>query len=65
MKSQIIGYWENFDGNVAEIAQNHITRLKDMLCDEISKARHTFDSFHKELKKQLKQLYKTRRNERF
>uniref|UniRef100_UPI0035CFDB25 type ISP restriction/modification enzyme n=1 Tax=Bartonella sp. AA89HNZF TaxID=3243442 RepID=UPI0035CFDB25 len=35
---------------VAEIAQNHINHLKDMISDEKSEAFHAFDTFHKELK---------------
>ncbi|MET3590489.1 putative helicase, partial [Bartonella silvatica] len=47
---KITDYWENWAGNVAEIAQNHITHLKDMISDEKSEAFHAFDAFHKELK---------------
>ncbi len=52
-KFAIADYWENWAGNVAEIAQNHINRLKDMLSDEKSEAFHAFDAFHKELKNNL------------
>ncbi len=41
---KITDYWENWAGNVAEIAQNHITHLQNLLADESSEA------FHKELK---------------
>ncbi|MBX4336387.1 DEAD/DEAH box helicase [Bartonella raoultii] len=47
---KITDYWEDWADNVAEIAQNHITRLKDMLVDEKSETFHAFDTFHKELK---------------
>ncbi|WP_273782956.1 type ISP restriction/modification enzyme, partial [Bartonella sp. ML69XJBT] len=33
----------------AEIAQNHITHLQNLLADETSEAFHAFDAFHKEL----------------
>ncbi|WP_375672162.1 MULTISPECIES: DEAD/DEAH box helicase [unclassified Bartonella] len=49
-KFAIADYWENWAGNVAEIAQNHINHLKDMISDEKSEAFHAFDAFHKELK---------------
>ncbi|WP_354187533.1 type ISP restriction/modification enzyme, partial [Bartonella japonica] len=45
--------WESWAGNVAEIAQNHITRLQNLLADESSEAFHAFDAFHKELKNNL------------
>ncbi|MET3560856.1 putative helicase [Bartonella japonica] len=38
---------------MAEIAQNHITRLQNLLADESSEAFHAFDAFHKELKNNL------------
>ncbi|WP_375703823.1 DEAD/DEAH box helicase [Bartonella sp. AD13SXNS] len=47
---KITDYWENWAGNVAEIAQNHITHLQNLLADESSEAFHAFDAFHKELK---------------
>ncbi|WP_254493106.1 type ISP restriction/modification enzyme [Bartonella sp. B1099] len=47
---KITDYWGIWAGNVAEIAQNHINRLKDMLVDEKSETFHAFDAFHKELK---------------
>ncbi|WP_208442204.1 DEAD/DEAH box helicase [Bartonella raoultii] len=50
---KITDYWEDWAGNVAEIAQNHITHLKDMLVDEKSETFHAFESFHKELKNNL------------
>ncbi|UNF37814.1 DEAD/DEAH box helicase family protein [Bartonella krasnovii] len=46
---KITDYWENWAGNVAEIAQNHITHLQNLLADETSEAFHAFDAFHKEL----------------
>ncbi|MCZ2159234.1 DEAD/DEAH box helicase family protein, partial [Bartonella sp. 220] len=52
-RSTMSDYWENWAGNVAEIAQNHINRLQNMLSDEKSKARRAFDAFHKELKNNL------------
>ncbi|XAM20061.1 hypothetical protein AAJP84_02575 [Bartonella schoenbuchensis] len=39
------GIWAN---NVAEIAQNHITRLQTMLSDQTSEAYHVFNAFYKE-----------------
>ncbi|WP_375670872.1 DEAD/DEAH box helicase [Bartonella sp. CL434QHHD] len=52
-KFAIADYWENWAGNVAEIAQNHITHLQNLLSDENSEAFHAFDVFHKELKNNL------------
>ncbi|UNE54939.1 DEAD/DEAH box helicase [Bartonella machadoae] len=52
-KFAITDYWENWAGNVAEIAQNHINRLQNMLADETSEARHAFESFYLELKNNL------------
>ncbi|WP_375667449.1 helicase-related protein, partial [Bartonella sp. CL435QHHD] len=52
-KFAIADYWENWAGNVAEIAQNHITHLQNLLSDETSEAFHAFDAFHKELKNNL------------
>ncbi|WP_375618792.1 DEAD/DEAH box helicase family protein, partial [Bartonella sp. AC134YNZD] len=52
-KFAIADYWENWAGNVAEIAQNHITHLQNLLVDENSEAFHSFDAFHKELKNNL------------
>ncbi|ACS51100.1 helicase/methyltransferase [Bartonella grahamii as4aup] len=52
-KFAIADYWENWAGNVAEIAQNHITHLQNLLADENSEAFHAFDAFHKELKNNL------------
>ncbi|UNE53901.1 DEAD/DEAH box helicase [Bartonella machadoae] len=52
-KFAITDYWGNWAGNVAEIAQNHITRLQNMLADETSEARRAFDAFHEELKNNL------------
>ncbi|WP_375608838.1 MULTISPECIES: type ISP restriction/modification enzyme, partial [unclassified Bartonella] len=52
-KFAIADYWENWAGNVAEIAQNHITHLQNLLADETSEAFHAFDAFHKELKNNL------------
>ncbi|EJF98590.1 hypothetical protein MEI_00413 [Bartonella vinsonii subsp. arupensis Pm136co] len=52
-RSTMSDYWENWAGNVAEIAQNHINCLQNMLSDEKSKARRAFDAFHKELKNNL------------
>ncbi|CAK01401.1 helicase/methyltransferase [Bartonella tribocorum CIP 105476] len=47
---KITDYWGIWANNVAEIAQNHINHLKDMISDEKSEAFHAFDAFHKELK---------------
>ncbi|MCZ2159200.1 DEAD/DEAH box helicase family protein [Bartonella sp. 220] len=52
-KFAITDYWENWAGNVAEIAQNHINRLQNMLADETSEAYHAFHAFHEELKNNL------------
>ncbi|WP_375683161.1 MULTISPECIES: DEAD/DEAH box helicase [unclassified Bartonella] len=52
-KFAIADYWENWAGNVAEIAQNHITHLQNLLADENSESFHAFDAFHKELKNNL------------
>ncbi|CDO48670.1 DEAD/DEAH box helicase [Bartonella tribocorum] len=52
-KFTLADYWGIWAGNVAEIAQNHINRLKDILSDETSEAFHAFESFHKELKNNL------------
>ncbi|CAK00501.1 predicted helicase (plasmid) [Bartonella tribocorum CIP 105476] len=52
-KFAIADYWENWAGNVAEIAQNHINHLQNLLADENSEAFHAFDAFHKELKNNL------------
>ncbi|WP_273783914.1 type ISP restriction/modification enzyme, partial [Bartonella sp. AU15XJBT] len=52
-KFAIADYWENWAGNVAEIAQNHITHLQNLLADENNEAYHAFESFHKELKNNL------------
>ncbi|WP_273724421.1 type ISP restriction/modification enzyme, partial [Bartonella sp. AU18XJBT] len=47
---KITDYWGIWANNVAEIAQNHITHLQNLLADETSEAFHAFDAFHKELK---------------
>ncbi len=52
-KSTMSDYWGIWAGNVAEIAQNHITRLQTMLSDQTSEAYHAFDTFYKELKNNL------------
>ncbi|WP_273755782.1 type ISP restriction/modification enzyme, partial [Bartonella sp. MM73XJBT.G] len=52
-KSTLADYWGIWANNVAEIAQNHINRLKDILSDKTSKAYYAFESFHKELKSNL------------
>ncbi len=52
-KFAIADYWKNGAGNVAEIAQNHVTHLQNLLSDESSEASHAFDAFHKELKNNL------------
>ncbi|UNF49383.1 DEAD/DEAH box helicase family protein [Bartonella krasnovii] len=52
-KFTLADYWGIWAGNVAEIAQNHINRLKDILSDKTSEAYHAFESFHKELKNNL------------
>ncbi|WP_375654663.1 MULTISPECIES: DEAD/DEAH box helicase [unclassified Bartonella] len=52
-KSTMSDYWGIWANNVAEIAQNHITRLQTMLSDQTSEAYHAFDTFYKELKNNL------------
>ncbi len=52
-KFTLADYWGIWASNVAEIAQNHINHLKDILSDETSEAYHAFDAFHKELKNNL------------
>ncbi|UNE53646.1 DEAD/DEAH box helicase [Bartonella machadoae] len=52
-RSTMSDYWENWAGNVADIAQNHINRLQNMLADEKSKACRAFDAFLKELQNNL------------
>ncbi len=52
-RSTFSDYWGIWANNVAEIAQNHINHLKDILSDEKGKARCAFDAFHKELKSNL------------
>ncbi|WP_208442276.1 type ISP restriction/modification enzyme, partial [Bartonella raoultii] len=52
-KFTLADYWGIWAGNVAEIAQNHITRLQTILSDETSEAYHAFESFHKELQNNL------------
>ncbi|WP_375667726.1 DEAD/DEAH box helicase [Bartonella sp. CL435QHHD] len=52
-KSTMSDYWGIWAGNVAEIAQNHITRLQTMLSDQTSEAYHAFDAFYNELKNNL------------
>ncbi|WP_273721918.1 MULTISPECIES: type ISP restriction/modification enzyme, partial [unclassified Bartonella] len=57
-KFTLADYWGIWAGNVAEIAQNHINRLKDILSDETSEAYHAFDGFYKELKNNLNSAIK-------
>ncbi|MBX4335597.1 DEAD/DEAH box helicase [Bartonella raoultii] len=52
-KFTLADYWGIWADNVAEIAQNHINRLKDILSDKTSEAYHAFENFHKELKNNL------------
>jgi predicted helicase len=46
-------YWEDWATNIAEIAKNHISRLKGILADPDTEARRAFDEFHGELKDDL------------
>lgn len=46
-------YWEDWATNIAEIAKNHISRLKGILADPNTEARLAFDEFHGELKDDL------------
>ncbi|WP_144755585.1 DEAD/DEAH box helicase [Bartonella saheliensis] len=52
-RTTLSDYWGIWANNVAEIAQNHINHLKDILSDKTSKAYYAFESFHKELKSNL------------
>ncbi|UNF37695.1 DEAD/DEAH box helicase family protein [Bartonella krasnovii] len=55
---KITDYWGIWAGNVAEIAQNHITHLQNLLADETSEAFHAFDAFHKELQNNVNSAIK-------
>ncbi|WP_273755786.1 type ISP restriction/modification enzyme, partial [Bartonella sp. MM73XJBT.G] len=55
---KITDYWGIWAGNVAEIAQNHINHLKDIISDEKSEAFHAFDAFHKELQNNVNSAIK-------
>jgi predicted helicase len=46
-------YWEDWATNIAEIAKNHISRLKGILADPDTEACRAFDEFHGELKDDL------------
>jgi len=46
-------YWEDWAGNIAEIAKNHITRLNGLLADSDGEARKAFDAFVEELRDDL------------
>jgi len=46
-------YWEDWAGNIAEIAKNHITRLNGLLADSNGEARKAFDAFVEELRDDL------------
>ncbi len=46
-------YWEDWATNIAEIAKNHISRLKGILAAPDTEARRAFDEFHGELKDDL------------
>ncbi len=46
-------YWEDWATNIAEIAKNHITRLKGVLKDPDTPARKAFDAFLEELRDDL------------
>jgi len=46
-------YWEDWATNIAEIAKNHISRLKGILADPDTEARRAFEEFHGELKDDL------------
>ncbi|MFQ0812711.1 damage-inducible protein [Brucella anthropi] len=46
-------YWEDWSTNIAEIAKNHISRLKGILADPDAEACRAFDEFHGELKDDL------------
>ncbi|WP_019223214.1 DEAD/DEAH box helicase [Bartonella rattaustraliani] len=54
----ITDYWGIWAGDVAEIAQNHINHLQDMLSDKTSKVSHAFDAFHKELQNNVNSAIK-------
>lgn len=46
-------YWEDWAGNIAEIAKNHITRLTGILAEPETRARQAFDQFLAELRDDL------------
>ncbi len=46
-------YWEDWAANIAEIAKNHISRLRGILATPATEARHAFDEFFGELKDDL------------
>lgn len=46
-------YWEEWAGNIAEIAQRHISRIKGLLANPDTPARAAFDEFLGELKDDL------------
>lgn len=46
-------YWEDWATNIAEIAKNHISRLRGILAGPDTEARRAFDEFHGELKDDL------------
>ena len=46
-------YWEDWAGDVAKIAQNHITRIRALLDSDTGGVRAIFDAFLKELRDDL------------
>jgi len=46
-------YWEDWAGNIAQIAQAHITRINGILAASDTPARHAFDTFLGELRDDL------------
>jgi len=46
-------YWENWAGNIAEIAQTHVTRLEALLKEAGNNTRVAFDKFLEELRDDL------------
>ncbi|WP_280562588.1 type ISP restriction/modification enzyme [Chromohalobacter sp. 48-RD10] len=46
-------YWEDWAGDIADIARRHITRIETTLADDHGKARQAFDEFLNELRDDL------------
>lgn len=48
-----VEYWEDWASDIAKIAQNHITRINDILKEPNTKERKAFDDFLEEIKDDL------------